>query len=282
MDAGSNAGQIDYWNLIASRPWTRFQAQLDRQLDPLGREAQKHLALQSGEHVLDVGCGCGQTTLQLAAAVGPDGDVVGVDISEPMLAVAEARPRTGQIAPLHFWQTDAQEANLGEGAFDAIFSRFGVMFFADPPRAFANLRRALRPDGRLTFVCWRPFSENIWMSGPYAAAAPFFEAPPPADPKAPGPFAFAEPDYVAAILSAAGWSDIAIAPHDALIGGGDLETTLELALNVGGPLAAIVRERPELKAALAEPVRAWLAPYAGPDGVRLPAAVWIVSARSRG
>ncbi|HWE99470.1 MAG TPA: methyltransferase domain-containing protein [Caulobacteraceae bacterium] len=285
MAGPGNADQIDYWNTVASKPWTHYQAQLDRQLDPLGRRAMQALAVQPGERVLDVGCGCGQTSVQLAEAAGSGGEVVGADISRPMLDVARQRTPPSGAAPLSFIEADAQEADLGQGRFDAAFSRFGVMFFADPKRAFANIGRALRPGGRLAFVCWRPFVENVWMSGPFYAAAAIVGAPAaPPTPRSPGPFAFAEAGYVEDILEAAGFTDVSVAGHDALIGSGDAAATLDLSLHVGGPLAVALREQPGLTPAAAKAVAAWLATHAVRTGdqVRLPAAVWIVTGRRPG
>src|SRR5947209_193330 len=139
-----NSEQIEYWNGAAAEIWVAQQERLDRQLDALGNAALEALAPRAGEHILDVGCGSGQTTLQLAGAVGPGGRVVGVDISQPMLAAAEKRKKD---APVSFLRADAQ-THAFDQPFDAIYSRFGVMFFADPVRAFANLRRSLKPRGR--------------------------------------------------------------------------------------------------------------------------------------
>ena len=167
-----NAAQIDYWNTLAGLVWVRFQAQLDRQIEPLGLAAMAALAPAPGETILDIGCGCGQTTVGLAAQLAPGGAVVGVDISEPMLEVARHRPKPGGGAPVTFRRADAQVDDLGREAFDAAFSRFGVMFFADPAAAFANIRAALKPGGRLAFVCWRQMTENPWMAAPRNQSCP--------------------------------------------------------------------------------------------------------------
>jgi len=136
----SNAAQIEDWNAAVGRTWTQFQEQLERQLDPLGREAIRALAPMPGEHILDVGCGCGATTLDLAVRVGRLGSVVGVDVSVPMLDVARQRSRPADAGRAEFLQLDAQHDTLGS-AFDAAFSRFGVMFFSDPVAAFKNILR---------------------------------------------------------------------------------------------------------------------------------------------
>lgn len=277
-DDQPNLAQIEYWNATAGETWARFQDQLDRQIAPLGAVAIQALAASAGEHLIDVGCGCGQTTLDLAGRVGPQGSVVGVDISRPMLEVARRRAGAASALKADFREADVQSTDLGDSIFDAAFSRFGVMFFGDPVAAFANLQRSLKPAGRLAFVCWRPFAENPWMGAPLVAALPFIPPPPPLDPLAPGPFAFADADRVRAILTEAGFTAVDIRPHDTQIGGGDVEQTLQLAFRVG-PLGAVLREDPSRAGVIADPVRRVLEAHLTPDGVMMPAAVWIVTAR---
>ena len=269
-----NAAQIDYWNATTGQTWAAFQTQLDRQLEPLGAEAMRVLSPAPGERILDIGCGCGHTSFALAARVGPSGAVLGVDISEPMLAVATAR--SGALAPA-FRQADAQADDLGAAGFDGAFSRFGVMFFSDPVAAFANIRRAVKPGGRLAFVCWRPLAENPWMYVPMEAARPLLPPLPPSDPTAPGPFAFADPARVRAILTDAGFGEVAVTPFDRRIGSGGMEETLAICRRVG-PLGAALRENPDHAEAVLGVVREALAAYLTPEGVLMPAAVWIVSA----
>ena len=275
----SNDAQIDYWNATAGETWVERQAQLDRQLAVLGLEAQRILAPAAAERLVDIGCGCGDTTLQLASRVGSAGAVLGVDVSAPMLEVARRRPVPEGAARPDFREADAQTADLGQAAFDAAFSRFGVMFFADPTAAFANIRAALKPRGRLAFVCWRAFAENPWMREPMAAAAPLLPPMPPVDPTAPGPFAFADDGRVRGILAGAGFADIAIQPFDARIGGASAEETVKLTLRVG-PLGRILAEIPHMTNAVVEAVREAIAPYDTAGGVFMPAAAWIVSARN--
>ncbi len=277
--SSDNAAQIDYWNATAGQTWARFQEQLDRQIEPLGLEAMRALDPAPGERILDVGCGCGQTSLELATRVTATGAVFGADISLPMLEVARARPVPNGAATPDFRQVDAQSGELGEGAFDAVFSRFGVMFFSDPVAAFSNLRKALKPDGRMAFVCWRPFQENLWMRAPMEAAQPFLPPSPPMDPTAPGPFAFADADRVRKVLADAGFSDVTLHAFNTSIGGSSLDQTVDLAFRVG-PLGAILREQPELAPTVDGAVRSALAPYETPSGVLMPAAVWIVQARA--
>ncbi len=276
--ATSNRAQIDYWNAAAGQTWAKFQDLLDLQVEPLGREALRVLAPLPGERIVDIGCGCGQTVLQLAAAVGPAGNVVGIDISQPMLMVARRRVDAAAFANIELRQLDAQNDALGTGVFDAAFSRFGVMFFSDPVSAFANIAGSLKPGGRLAFVCWRPLADNRWMQAPLDAIRDLLPAAAPADPTAPGPFAFADAKRVQAILIDAGFAEAMIEPFDTAIGGLDLERALKLACRVG-PLGSLLREHPEYLEEAASAVRPVLAEYLTPSGVLMPAGVWIVRAR---
>ena len=274
-----NVAQQAYWNEAVGPTWVEQQVPLDRQLEPLGRRAMEALALKPGERVLDIGCGAGATSLQLAEIVGPAGAVVGADISRPLLGVARGRSKAANVS---FVEADAQAYPFEAASFDAIFSRFGVMFFVDPTAAFTNLRRALKPGGRLGFVCWRTPPENPIMTAPMLAAAPFVGMPaPPADPFAPGPFAFADAERVKGILTAAGFQEVAHTPVEMKIGGGDLDATLALALKVG-PLGALLRDNPDKREAAVGAVRDVLAAHQGPDGVKLDSATWVVTARNTG
>lgn len=280
MSEPANAAQIAYWNAGAGETWAQLQERMDSQLAPLGRRVMAELDLAAGQKVLDIGCGAGQTTLQLAEAVGPVGQVLGVDISHPMLEVARRRAQTEGVSNASFLEADAQAHGFAPGAFDVVFSRFGVMFFSDPIAAFANIHSAMRPGGRLAFVCWRTPAESPVMTLPMAAAAPFLPPQPPsADPTAPGPFAFADPERVRRILSDAGFSEVAATPHDEKIGGGNLDQTLEVSLRVG-PLGGLLREHPDKRDRVIAAVREALAAHEGPDGVKLNSATWIVTARA--
>jgi SAM-dependent methyltransferase len=279
QEMSPNAQQIEYWNATAGETWAQLQEPLDRQIEPMGLAAIDVLDPAKGEHIIDIGCGCGQTSLALAARVGPTGSVVGVDISGPMLAVAQRRPRQALDLPVVFRQLDAQTGDLGQGVFDAAFSRFGVMFFNDSVGAFANIRVSLKPGGRLAFVCWRALAENPWMQAPLQAALPLLPPVAPPDPAAPGPFAFADASRVRSILSQAGFVSVTISPFDTLIGGEDVEQALRLALRLG-PLGRALREHPALEDDVAVAVRDTLSKYGTPSGVLMPAAVWIILARN--
>jgi SAM-dependent methyltransferase len=215
--------------------------------------------------------------MALAERVGASGAVTGADISRPMLEVARARPLpTGARQP-EFREADAQSDALG--AFDAAFSRFGVMFFADPVAAFTNIRAALTPQGRLAFVCWRPYAENPWMRIPMEAAEPFLGPPQPGDPTAPGPFAFADADRVRGILGGAGFKTVTIEAFDTPIGGSSIDDTVSMTFRVG-PLGRALAENRDQIPAVAEAVRQAITAYDTPNGVFMPSAVWILQARA--
>ncbi len=277
--ASPNAAQIEYWNAVAGETWAQFQEPLDRQIELLGLAGIDLLQPVPGEQIIDIGCGCGQTSLALAARVAPTGSVVGIDLSRPMLEVARERPRPAANLRVDFRQLDAQTGDIGRAVFDAAFSRFGVMFFSDPVAAFGNIRASLKRGGRLVFVCWRPLAENPWMLAPLQAALPFIPPVAPPDPTAPGPFAFADAGRVRSILRDAGFASVTTEPFDARIGGGDLGQSLKLALRLG-PLGAALREHPGLSGKIAGAVRDLLSKYLTPGGVLVPSAVWIVRAQN--
>ena len=274
---GPNAAQVAYWNENAGPSWVAMQDELDRELEHLGLAAMAALAPRAGERLIDIGCGCGASTLELAKRVGPQGGVLGVDISAPMLAVARERAAAAGLGQASFIQADAQVYAFEPA--DAAFSRFGVMFFEDPVAAFDNIRRGLVVGGRAGFVCWRALALNPWMTVPMAAVLPLLPSPPPAPtPGAPGPFAFADRDRLFGILRDAGFGQISIEPLDAKVAWGDVDTSVRMALRLG-PVAGLVREHPDLKDAMADAIRVALAPHAGPQGVQLDSASWIVLAK---
>src|SRR5215472_9815352 len=249
--AGPNAAQIDYWNAGAGASWSAQQEALDAELQTWGETAMAALAPRPGERLIDVGCGCGATTLMLADRVGATGRVLGADISAPMLEVARRRAAAAGLAHAAFAQVDAQTHRFEPA--DGVFSRFGVMFFADPVAAFANLRSALTGQGRVAFVCWRAPEHNPWMTAPMAAIAPLLPPTPPPTPGAPGPFAFADGERVRGILQGAGFAKIEVEQHDLKTGWGDLEASVRISLSVG-PAGAALRQNPQLAGKIAEAV----------------------------
>jgi SAM-dependent methyltransferase len=255
---------------LAETAWAEVREPLDRQLSPLGLRAMSALAPRPGERILDVGCGAGQTVGQLAYSVGPSGSVVGIDIAPLLLAIA--REQMMALANVSFIHGDAQTSPLQAGTFDAIFSRFGVMAFAEPVDAFCNFHRALKPDGRLAFVCWRSLAENQLDWLPLRAAGLEKDVDT-------TPFSFEDPRRVREVLSAAGFSEIKVEPDEQHVTCGDLEATLTVVTKVG-PLGRILRENPRLIADVEQPVRQALTACNGPGGVILKAATWIVTALS--
>jgi SAM-dependent methyltransferase len=282
-DTAPNADQIQGWNEAQGKTWALLHERLDRQIRPIGHAAMAKAAFRFGERVLDVGCGCGETTLEIAGRVAP-GSVLGADVSAMLLDIARASAKAAGIANASFAQVDAQTQDFEPASFDVLFSRFGVMFFDDPPAAFANLRKALKAGARLAFCCWRTPPENEWMSLPLRAAAHLLPPMPPGDPNAPGPFAFADKARVLGILDRAGFADIAIEPLDMEIGADSLEDSVTMSLRIG-PLGSTLRrlEAPDqLKRDVENALRDALAPHLKGGVIRLPAAVWIVSARNPG
>jgi SAM-dependent methyltransferase len=272
-----NEAQIALWNEEVGRRWTEQQSQLDAFLAPFGAALLARVKAGSGERILDVGCGCGDTSLALAAAVGPTGGVVGVDVSAPMLA--RARERAAGVAQLRFLLADAAHADL-DGPYDRLVSRFGVMFFDAPAPAFAHLRAATKPGGAMTFIAWRTVAENGWASVPARAVIAAIGAPEEAPaPHAPGPFAFAEEARVRSVLAEAGWRAIAFERFDAPLRlGADAAEAARWSMQVG-PAGAMLREADDDRRARARAaMEAAFAPLAGADGVSLPGACWIVSA----
>ncbi|ARO27521.1 class I SAM-dependent methyltransferase [Rhizobium sp. S9] len=282
--AEENAYQVADWNGHSGERWVAYQARLDAMLAVFGQAAIEAAAPAIGESVLDVGCGAGASTLDLAARVGAGGQVLGVDISEPL--IGRARALAPQDTPILFQVADASSTELPEGAFDILFSRFGVMFFDDPIGAFAHMRRALKPGGRVAFVCWRGMAENDWVRLPMGAIKGILPPTAPPDPEAPGPFSFGDRGRVARILTAAGFADIAIAPFDTSIPIGEggtrdaaIDDAVEMTLKVG-PLSRALADQPDdIRARASAAVRAAFADRPGERSVMIDGAAWIVTAR---
>jgi SAM-dependent methyltransferase len=278
-----NAAQIAYWNDRAAVTWTALQDRLDAMFTPLTAIAIDAAAPATGENVVDVGCGCGATVLQLARLVGPQGRVLGIDVSEPMAARASERIAAASLGNAQVLVSDASAHPFEPGRADLLFSRFGVMFFADPPAAFANLRGAMRPGGRLLFATWRAFEENAWFSVPLAATAGLLPPSPPAEPGEPGPFAFADPDRVRRILETAGWTDVVLTRYDVpmrLAGPGRVAEAAEFATRVGALARALADATAELRDSVVKAIAAALPEYDAANGVCLPGSIWLVSARA--
>ena len=277
--SGGNAEQAKYWDSAPGQKWAVHQERLDRLFAAVRDELIRRADPQPGWLVLDVGCGTGDTTLTFAERVGARGNVTGADISDPLLTLA--RRRAEGRAGIGFLNTDAQTHDFGEGRFDLVASRFGVMFFADPVAAFANLARALRPGGRVVFAAWDAVRENPWMSVSKAAAVARL-GPVAADPPGtPGPFAFADAGRVLAILSDAGLTESAVATDDVLLEvAGSPGDAAELATTLG-PVPRIMADHGGTEAdrrAIAEATAEAFRPFAVPGFVRVPGRVHFFSA----
>lgn len=274
-----NEDQRARWNGIDGEYWARQQDRLDRTLAPVTGPLLEFAAPKIGSTVLDVGCGCGTTTIELARAVGPSGRVIGLDISHPMLSLATERLRTYPNASLLLG--DAAELPVHDLGAELIVSRFGVMFFGDPVAAFANLGTGLVAGGRVRFACWRPVGENPWLQIPLHAVYEHAPRLPKPEPEEPGPFAFADPARVTRVLTAAGFSVPSFTPLDVeldLAAGGTIEDAVRQSTEMGPAKRALADQPEVVRAAAIESVRRALMPYSSPAGVKLRGAVWLVGA----
>jgi SAM-dependent methyltransferase len=274
-----NAAQSEYWNASAGQRWTDHQEHQDQVLGPVSDRLIAVAAPKPGDRVIDVGCGCGATTIDFAARVSPDGEVLGLDISEPMLA--RARERAPQNLPIRFERADATVYDFEPNGADLVASRFGVMFFADPARSFANLRRSLKPGGRLVFACWREPKQNPWLILPLREAGKHAPPLPETNPEDPGPFAFANEARVGKILSDAGFADIVLEPHHLeldIAAGHGLDTAVRAAMTIGPTSRMLDGQSEAVRAAATADIRKALAAQARGDSVPLGAAIWMVSA----
>jgi SAM-dependent methyltransferase len=274
-----NRDQAALWNDASGPIWVDMQGVLDTVLAPFESMLVDRACPGTGGAVLDVGCGAGATTLAMARRLGPAGCCLGVDISAPLVAAAEARRRAEGLASAAFIEADAQTHAFDAEGFDAVISRFGVMFFDDPPAAFANIRRAARRGGWLTFVAWRSPAENPFMIAAARAAAPFLPSLRPPDPDAPGQFAFAKADRVRRILDGAGWHEIDISPVDTPCCLS--EENLVAYVTKLGPVGLALRDADEttrVKAIAA--VKAAFDPYLSNGVARFTMACWLVASRA--
>ncbi len=274
-----NATEIEHWNGDEARHWVAEQDRYDRQLAPFADALLRAAAIGPAERVLDLGCGCGTTTL-LAARDGAE--AVGVDISAPMLDQARTRAGAANVANVRFEQADVQTHSFEPASFDIAISRFGVMFFDDPVAAFTNVASALRPGGRLAFVCWQDLGRNEWLLAPGMAAAQYVPLPDMGEPGGPGMFSLAEPDRVRALLESSGFVDVDLAAFETqtlLAGGGTVDDTIEFLAATGIAHAMFDQAEPDAAAQAMDAVRDVLAAHHDGDGVRLGGSAWVVTAR---
>ncbi len=274
-----NADQIAYWNGPGGQHWTDRQQAQDILLASISELLIDRARAKAGDRIVDVGCGCGATSIAFAQKVGGSGHVLGIDISAPMLARARQIAPAG--LPVDFVLADATVYPFDPASIDLLVSRFGVMFFAEPALSFANMRGALRPSGRLAFACWREPRENPWLMTPLQAVYKHVPKLPQPGPEDPGPFAFASEARVTRILREAGFSGIAMEPCDLSLdvaGGLGIDAAVEAALEIGPAARALDGQPPDVISAATVSIREALKPFARGQSVPLPASVWIVTA----
>jgi SAM-dependent methyltransferase len=206
----ANMAQQEYWNTIAGPRWVGLEGFVERRVRAVNDLLLTRSGVAAGERALEIGCGTGAFTVPLAEAVGAHGEVLGADISTAMLTQARKRLAETGLRNVELVEADAQTHEFAPGRFNLVTSRFGVMFFADPAAAFANLSRAARPEGRLCFACWGALEDNRHWLIPYEVVVRHLGPPAPKPPRTPGPMAFADPDYVRSFLGTAGWAAITI------------------------------------------------------------------------
>jgi SAM-dependent methyltransferase len=278
---GANDAQRRYWNEVAGPRWVAGQGFRERRNQESLALLLDRLRLAGGEHLLEIGCGTAAVTLPLARAVGERGRVVAVDISEPMLEVARQRVAESGLCHVTLLLGDAQLFAFERAAFDIATSRMGVMFFAEPVTAFRNIRGALKPGGRLVFACWAPLAENRHWLISYEIAVRLLGPPAISPEHEVGPLAFGNPDYVRGILAGAGFADISIERAHPTIIGGSAEEEARQALMMGPTARLIETKKPSeaVRQKIADEVAAAFAALASAGPIRLPATVFLVTAR---
>jgi SAM-dependent methyltransferase len=280
--ATQNADQIAYWNSAVADRWARRQAEIDAMMAPFTDAllGAANLGPEGPWRILDVGCGSGETTL-LAAEIGHE--VTGLDVSTSLLELAKGRAKNAGLVEVNFFLGDASRMFI-DPPFDLIMSRFGVMFFDDPAKAFANLAKMTKIGGRIVFVCWRSPTQNQWVTLPMSALDGLVEAKGAKQAKGPGPFAFADPDKVRAILSGAGFSNIKITPFDGDMAMGSpkgIEAAASYIAEIGPAARAIADLPKEMRPQVVKRLEAAVAPLMQGDALILQGGVWVVEAVRR-
>jgi ubiquinone/menaquinone biosynthesis C-methylase UbiE len=283
MTTMANRAQFDSWNGDSGERWVASADERDRVLAPVGEVLIAVAAPSTGAGVLDIGCGCGATTLAAAAHVGDAGSATGIDLSRPMLDLARRRATSASATNTSFIHGDAQTHPFASGSADLVISRFGTMFFSDPEAAFANIATALRPGGRICLATWQPLMANEWLTVPGAALLRHTE-PPTVHSDEPGMFGQSEPDRVIKTLHAAGFAGVAIeATEITLTLGASLDDAVDY-LVASGPGRALLETIPEgaARAVAIADVRAALVDHHDQSGVRLGGGVWMITATKAG
>ena len=277
----ANAAQRRYWNTVAGPRWVAAPGFRERRNQESTALLLARLGITGGENVLEIGCGTGALTVPLAAAVGDNGRLVAVDISEPMIGVARQRVEERGLHNVNLLLGDAQVFEFEPAAFDLATSRMGVMFFANPTAAFRNIGGALKPGGRLTFACWAPLEENRHWLISYEIALRHLGPPAPQPADAPSPLAFADPDYIRGFLAEGGFAEVTVERAHPTIIGGSPEEEAQQAMMMGPTARLIEEKRPaELtRHTIAREIEAVFAAEASSGPIRLPATIFVVDAR---
>ena len=276
-----NVEQRRRWDEEEGEHWVAEAERFDRMLAPYGDQIIAGLSPEPGEQVLDVGCGNGALSLDVAARVGPNGGVLGLDLSGPMLSLARSRAAERGLGTVRFEQSDAQVHDFGDTRFDAVTSRFGVMFFEDPVAAFANLRSGVRSGGRMAFACWRSLLENDWLMVPAATLLEFVPMPEMPPPGGPGPFGLADPDQTRSRLTDAGWTDVELEPFEVRQWLADDPASVVNFLRRSEMAKTMLGDADEETASKAwNAVETMLAEHTDDDGVHLTGRAWLVTAKS--
>jgi SAM-dependent methyltransferase len=271
--------QAEYWNSPATRIWADEHDRFDRMFAGLTQAVLAAASPQSGEHILDIGCASGTTLIALAEKIGPTGSATGVDISAHSVARAQQRLAERKLPQAKIVLADMAGHPFQPASLDLAFSRFGVMFFTDPVAAFTHLHAALKPDGRIVLAAFRAPAENTWTTSAMAAIAHHLPPTPPPAPDAPGQFAFANPDRVTGILTAAGYNNITLTPHTAPVPLGTAMEAATAAMSFG-PIQRATHDAPEgLKTKIREELFTFFKAHEGPEGVSLPGSIWIIQAK---
>ena len=275
-----NKNQRDFWSGKGGDIWVERQNAMDTMLSPLGEAALNKLNLNEGENVLDIGCGCGHTTLNIAKRISPDGQVTGLDISEPMLKRAKESANEMSISNASFNCVDVQTDDMGEEVYSAAFSRFGVMFFEDPIAAFRNINKSLITGASLSFVCWQSPALNPWQSLFIEAVKKYVDLPSP-PPRSPSPFAFMESEYVSSILEESNFQNIMIEGHEAevnMFSGRSLSDSVKDYISINPVVSGMLKDSTEQeKTEIINSAIEAFSPYYSAKGLIFPSATWLVT-----
>ena len=280
----ANKDQKDFWSGKGGDVWVKRQQAMDTMLNPLGEAALQKLELNKDTNVLDIGCGCGNTTLSIAEKIKPSGRVTGLDISKPMLQRAIESARNRSLENTSFQCVDVQTEYLGVNTFNAAFSRFGVMFFEDPVAAFRNINESLLPRSPLSFICWQSPIQNPWQSLFVQEVKNFIDLPSP-PPRSPGPFAFMESDYVNSILENSNFENVEIVGYEAkvnMFSGRSLSDAVKDFTSINPVVTEMLKDSTEeLKERILNSVIEVFSPYFSEKGLIFPSATWIVTANKK-